>query len=157
VTVTAANLGSVGYFTGTIAGSNAIATESIDNLGLATPNYLTTTINVTTTGNQPPTISGPSSISGSTNQTITFANVISANDPDGSVAQYRFSDTTPGTDNGYLTVNGSRISGTSVTVTAANLGSVDYFTGTIAGSNANRDRIDRQFRSCQPELPHNHN
>jgi murein DD-endopeptidase MepM/ murein hydrolase activator NlpD len=88
------------------------------------------------TANQAPTISGPTSISRTVNQTISFTSLIGANDPDGSVAQYRFSDTTPGTDNGYLTLNGSHISGTSVTVAASNLGNVGYFTGTVAGSNA---------------------
>ncbi|HZO47325.1 MAG TPA: hypothetical protein VFB68_15625 [Xanthobacteraceae bacterium] len=136
VTVAAANLGTVGYFTGTAAGSNQIAIEAIDNLGLVSSNFLTTTINVSGLGNQAPTISGPSTISRSTSQTISFTSLISGNDPDGSVAQYRFSDSTPGTDNGYLTLNGVKISGSSVTVTAANLGTVGYFTGTAAGGNA---------------------
>jgi hypothetical protein len=90
----------------------------------------------TAPADQPPTITGPSSIARSTGQTVSFTSLLTASDPDGTVAQYVFSDSTPGSDNGYLTLNGGRISGTSVTVSAANLSEVGYYTGSVAGSNA---------------------
>src|ERR1044072_6069242 len=84
--------------------------------------------------NQAPVVTGQSSVSRQTNQSFTFTSLISASDPDGSIASYKFWDTTPGA--GFLTLNGSQISGTSVTVSAANLGQVGYFTGGSAGTNS---------------------
>lgn len=90
--------------------------------------------NVTGVTNQAPSIFGPTSISRSTGQTISFTSLLSASDPDGSVAYYYFSDATPGTDNGYLTLDGNRATAP-ITVSVADLYRVGYYTGTIAGSN----------------------
>jgi hypothetical protein len=142
VTVSAANLGQVGYYTAAVAGSNSIAIEAIDNLGQTSPNVLMMTINVAgtaatggtgATANQAPTISGPSSLSKSINQSFDFTSLVSASDADGTVAQYRFSDNVSGA--GYLTLNGAQIAGHSVTVSAANLGQVGYYTEALAGTN----------------------
>jgi Ca2+-binding RTX toxin-like protein len=132
----------VGYYTGTTAGSNAIAIEAIDNLGLSSPNFVMMTIGVSSTtgtgstagaANQAPTISGPASVSKATNESFTFTSLISARDADGTVAQYRFSDTMSGA--GYLTLNGAAAPSV-FTVSAANLGQVGYYTGLGGGSNA---------------------
>jgi hypothetical protein len=142
VTVSAANLGQVGYYTAAMAGSNTIAIEAIDNLGQTSPNLLMMTINVAgtaatggtgTTANQAPTISGPASLSKSIDQSFDFTSLVSASDADGTVAQYRFSDNVSGA--GYLTLNGAQIAGHSVTVSAANLGQVGYYTEALAGTN----------------------
>jgi Ca2+-binding RTX toxin-like protein len=140
--VAAANLGQVGYYTGASAGSNAIAIEAIDNLGLASPNFVMMTIGVAgTTGtgstagtaNQAPTISGPASVSKAINESFAFTSLIAAADADGTVAQYRFSDSTSGA--GYLTLNGA-VAPSVFTVAAADLAKVGYYTGLAGGSNS---------------------
>src|SRR6266481_555989 len=83
--------------------------------------------------NQKPVVSGQSNVTFNTNQTFNFTSLISASDPDGSVASYTFFDSTPGA--GFLTQNGTQISGTSVTVSATQLGTIGYSTGSSAGSN----------------------
>ena len=130
--MSASNLGEVGYFTGSAAGSNQIAIDAIDNLGASSADFLMT-INVAAPTNQPPTITGQSTVNETTNQSFTFTSLIQGHDSDGTVASYEFFDSIPGA--GYLTLNGVEISGTSVTVSAANLGEVGYFTGSAAGSN----------------------
>ena len=80
-------------------------------------------------------VTGSASYTYAANQSIPVTQLIQASDPDGSVASYVFWDSTAGTDGGYVTQNGSRISGASLTVSAANLSSVAYHTGPQAGSN----------------------
>ena len=114
------------------SGSNQFLFEAFDNAGDDSNDALHT---ITATANQAPTVTGPANLSGGTNQTLSFVGKVAGSDPDGSVQQFRFSDSSPGSDNGYLTLNGTKISGTSVTVSAASLGTIGYFTGTVAGSN----------------------
>ncbi len=151
VTVSAANLGTVGYNTGSVAGSNQIVIDAIDNQGLSSSDFLMT-INVNAAGtNQAPTVTGQSGVSRPVNTTFNFASLIAGGDIDGSVASYTFYDSTPGA--GFLTLNGSHISGTSVTVSAANLGTVGYNTGSAVGSNQIVvDAIDNQGLSSQDFL-----
>jgi hypothetical protein len=135
VDVTVAQLSQLTYVAGTTAGSNAIIIEAIDNLGLDS-NDLAVTVNVvaSTSGNRAPTISGPSSVTISTGQVVAASTLFTgASDPDGSIAKYRFSDSTPGA--GYLALNGVKI-GSSVDVTVAQLSQLTYVAGTTAGSNA---------------------
>src|SRR6266540_3950290 len=91
------------------------------------------TVGVTGSSNQRPVVTGPSSVSDPVNTSFGFSSLISASDPDGTVAQYAFFDSTPGA--GYLTLDGSKIGGTSVTVLASQLSRVGYYTGSITGSN----------------------
>ena len=72
--------------------------------------------------NQKPVVTGQSNVTFNTNQTFNFTSLISASDPDGSVASYSFFDSTPGA--GFLTLDGAHISGTSVSVSAAQLSRV---------------------------------
>lgn len=100
------------------------------------------TINIPTINIAPLLIVGPN-INREANQSIGFSFTASppVNDPlitvpvyaidsDGAVAQYRFTEDLLGPENGYLTFNGARISGASITVSAADIGRVGYFTGT---------------------------
>src|SRR5437899_10334970 len=94
--------------------------------------------------NQKPVVSGPSVVTSNTNTSFTFTSLISASDPDGSVASYTFFDAIAGA--GHLTLNGAQIVGTSVTVAAANLGQVGYVTGATVGTNAIAiDAFDNQI------------
>ncbi|MEG3146486.1 pre-peptidase C-terminal domain-containing protein, partial [Sphingomonas sp. RT2P30] len=118
-----------------VVGSNG----SIDTIGFnvtdkagAFNSTVTATVSATQAANQPPVVSG-SNHSYSINQQHAVTELFSASDPDGSVATYNFYDSTPGA--GYFTYDGAHISGTSISVSAANLSRVGYFTGTSAGTN----------------------
>src|SRR6266481_7349314 len=82
--------------------------------------------------NQPPVVTG-SNHSFGLNQQIAASSLFSASDPDGSVATYNFYDSTPGA--GYFTLDGNHISGSSISVSAANLSRVGYCTSSTAGTN----------------------
>ena len=82
------------------------------------------------TGNTSPTFAA--------NSTVQASSLFTASDPDGNgtIVRYTLQDASPGSDGGYLMLNGTRISGDSITVTASELSSVAYRTGPSAGSNA---------------------
>ena len=142
VVVPAAQLNEVGYFTGPTGGSNQIVVNAIDNQGVFSADFLMT-INVSGAVDLPPLINGQATVNSTRYQSFDFTSLIRASDPDGTVASYKFSDATPGA--GYLTLDGQQISGTSITVSAADLGKVGYFTGPNAGSNQIAiDAIDNQ-------------
>ena len=82
--------------------------------------------------NQSPVVTG-SNHTYNTGQQIAVSSLFSASDPDGSVATYSFYDSTAGA--GYFTLDGAHISGTSISVSAANLSRVGYFTGPNGGTN----------------------
>lgn len=135
ITVTAANLSSLAYKTGPNAGSNTITITATDNAGSQAT--FSPTFNVER-GNQPPVITGNTSPTFAANSTVQASSLFTASDPDGNgtIVRYTLQDASPGSDGGYLMLNGTRISGDSITVTASELSSVAYRTGPSAGSNA---------------------
>src|SRR5947208_12207260 len=68
--------------------------------------------------NQPPVVTG-SNHSYSTNHPVLASDLFQASDPDGSVATYRFYDSSPGA--GYFTFNGVQIDGKSTRLTSSHL------------------------------------
>ncbi len=133
VSISQAQLNRVGYYTGASAGSNQIAIDAFDSLGQSSADFLMT-INVTNGATDvPPVVTGQSNVSYAQNTAFAFTSLIQATDSDGTVASYQFWDSTPGA--GYLTLNGHRISGPTVIVSAANLGQIGYFTGNNGGTN----------------------
>ncbi|MCK1356337.1 pre-peptidase C-terminal domain-containing protein [Bradyrhizobium sp. CW7] len=131
ISVSAANLSRVGYFTGSSAGTNDVACDVVDNSGALSATR-TITLTVAAPTNQQPIVSG-SNQTFSVNQQHAVTDLFTASDPDGSVVTYNFYDSTPGA--GYFTFDGAHISGTSISVSAANLSRVGYFTGSSAGTN----------------------
>jgi len=132
ITVPLSQLGQVGYWTGASAGWNQIAIVAVDNQGLASSDF-NMRINVAAPTNKKPTIAGQPEVTFSTNQSFKPSSYFSAVDPDGTIASYTFSDSTPGA--GHLTFDGVKMSGTSLTISASQLSRVGYFTGPTAGSN----------------------
>src|SRR5205807_924387 len=121
ISVSAADLGKVGYFTGPNGGRNNVACDVLANLG-AVRN--TKTITITVNANQPPVVTG-SNHSYSTNQPVLASDLFQASDPDGSVASYRFYDSSPRALYSFPTRRSSDL--TSISVSAADLGKVGYF------------------------------
>jgi subtilase family serine protease len=134
IDVTPSQIGQVAYVTGPTAGTNDITIDAIDNQGLAS-NDLSVHLVIGGGGNQAPQITGPSSLTFATDQTISGSQLYTnAIDPDGSVTTLRFWDSTPGTA-GYLTLDGSKISGSYVDVAPSQIGDLAYVTGPNAGTN----------------------
>ena len=127
INVWASDLSRVGYYSGVSSGTENVSVWAYDNLN-ASSNTLVIAFNIVQgIPNQAPTISGPSVVYRTDAVSFDFTSLVSATDSDGTVAQYRFTDIVAG--DGYLLLDGARISGTSLTVSAANFSHVSYFTG----------------------------
>jgi hypothetical protein len=131
VDVPPGQLGRVAYVTGSTAGTNDIVINAVDNQGLSSRD-LSVHLVIGGGGNQAPVISGPTHLIFPTSTQLSSSQlVLSAHDPDGTIDHYTFSDSTPG--DGFLTFDGTKISGASVSVSAFDLNRVGYRAGTIDG------------------------
>ena len=88
-------------------------------------------------GNAAPSVTGDAVKWLQPGQVVVASDFVSVSDPDGlaEIAFIRFWDATPGHDGGFLTLDGARISGSTVAVPLAQLSRVAYEAGPNAGSN----------------------
>src|SRR5207244_2912310 len=77
------------------------------------------------------TTASGTTISGNLSRSISLSSYVTASDADG-ICAYWFSDSTPG--QGYLTLDGQRIIGDSVAVSASDLYRVGYYCGDTLGT-----------------------
>ncbi len=90
------------------------------------------------TSNGSPRITGEGIVLVGAGEQISASSFLSVTDPNGvgDISYVRFWDSTPGSDGGYLTLDGERISGSYVDIAANQLGRVAYQAGTTNGTNA---------------------
>ena len=88
--------------------------------------------------NRPPVVEGASAVLLTTGEVVAAPDFVEVSDPDGpeDIDFVRFWDATPGTDGGFLTLDGDRIGGSFVDVALDELARVAYRAGPEAGSNA---------------------